>query len=474
MRTTKLSSVLFIFILWSIQSCQKDPASGKNISDQKLIESARLFFEVNLQHVISLPSENYRARAGKTISWAGAKVIQLSNGPVVVLPVKYLKNLSVTTSFGGPKLFNLNELTHLIIYKDKKNDYHAELVTNFPDSTLIQFNSQKFTGTVFVESWSGQRLRQLKFNKYGAILKYEIQSGVAAKTTPMLAISPAQATPATFVVNCDEIDGYNYSPDDPENGYNWSENAGCSTLYIDDTGGVPNPGTPANADYGAIGGTGTDSPTPELILPRGPNIIANIQDYFKCFTNVGGTDHVYNVTICIDQPVPGTRQPWAFQDGPTGSSAANNIFDVGHTFLIFSETYGGNTITRNVGFYPKTSVTPLYPSDQGQLNDNESSTYNISLTITIDNAQFFNMLNYASQGNNPGYLYNLNRNNCSTFAITVLQAGSVNISSQFGSWAGGSGYDPGDLGEDIRYMPLQSNMSRSTTPTSHSNFGNCY
>jgi hypothetical protein len=473
MSKTNPSFVLFTFIFCCFQSCQKDPATGKNLSDQKLIQSARSFFEANLQHAIPPASENYRASAGKTINWADAKVMQLSNGPVVVLPVQYLKNLFVTTNFGGPKLLNLNELTHLVIYKDKKGDYHAELVTNFPDSALLKSNSQNFTGIVFVESWLGQRLHQLKFNKGGAILKYDIQAGVQTNTSPIPPISLSQTAPTTFVVNCDEIDGYNYSPSDPEDGYSWSENAGCSTLYIDDTGGVPDPGAPTSADYGALGGTGTDSPTPQIILPRGPNIIGNIQDYFKCFTNVGGTDHLYTVTVCIDQPTPGTRQAWGFQDGPSGSSAASNIFDVGHTFLIFSETYGGNTITRNVGFYPKTTVNPQYPSDQGQLNDNESSAYNISLTITIDNAQFFNMLNYASQGNNPGYLYDLNINNCTTFAISVLQAGTVSLSSRFGSWPGGSGYDPGDLGEDVRSMPLQSNMSRSTTPTSHSNFGNC-
>jgi hypothetical protein len=188
---------------------------------------------------------------------------------------------------------------------------------------------------------------------------------------------------------------------------------------------------------------------------------------------VGGTDHTYTVTVCVDQPIPGTRLPWRLQDGPQSSSAANNPVDVGHTFLIFSETYGGNTITRNVGFYPRTGVNPWYPSDQGQLNNNEGSSYNISLTITINSAQFFNMLNYVSQGNNPGYSYDLNSNNCTTFAIKTLQAGSVNLSSQIGVWFKGSGYDPGDLGEDIRNMSLSSGMVRNTVQSSHPNVGNC-
>jgi len=54
-----------------------------------------------------------------------------------------------------------------------------------------------------------------------------------------------------------------------------------------------------------------------------------------------------------------------------------------------------------------------------------------------------------------------------------LQAGFVNISSRIGSWTSGSGYDPGDLGEDIRNMPLSSNMSRNTVENPHPNVGNC-
>ena len=56
----------------------------------------------------------------------------------------------------------------------------------------------------------------------------------------------------------------------------------------------------------------------------------------------------------------------------------------------------------------------------------------------------------------------------------AMAAAGVNILTSTGSWPGGSGKDPGDLGEDVKAMTLGSNMSRSTIYRSHPNVGNCY
>jgi hypothetical protein len=393
------------------------------------------------------------------------------------VPVLYVKNLSVKTNFGGTKLFSLNEITQLVVYKDAKNARHAELITAFPDSDALATGAKNFTGITFVEDWQGNRLRQFKYNSKGSVLTYNGQYDVYGKTSATGSTAAPKIPADILIATYYEISGYNYSPDDPSGGYYWTESAGVDYQYIPDGGGGSD--GLSGGDYGSIaggdgGGGGSSTSTSQVIIQSGPNIIGNVQDYLKCFTNVGGSDHLYTVTLCADQPVAGTRQPWNFADGASGTSATGNPFDVGHTFLIFSETYGGNTITRNVGFYPQTSVNPWYPTDQGQLNNNESSGYNISLTVTVDNAQFFNMLNFVLQGNDAGYQYNLNSNNCTTFALNALQAGSINISTQTGIWPNGSGYNPGDLGEDIRNMPLPSNMTRNTVDNPHPNVGQCY
>jgi hypothetical protein len=47
------------------------------------------------------------------------------------------------------------------------------------------------------------------------------------------------------------------------------------------------------------------------------------------------------------------------------------------------------------------------------------------------------------------------------------------LPSTIGSWAGGTGNDPGDLGEDIMSLALSTGMSRSTTILNHPNLGTC-
>ena len=215
-----------------------------------------------------------------------------------------------------------------------------------------------------------------------------------------------------------------------------------------------------------------DSYSLNLII--GPNAIGNINDYFKCFTNVSGSINKYDVTVCVDQPTPGTRNAWTFSSyGIHNSSSGANPVNVGHTFLILTEATPTGTITRNVGFYPQNNVNPHSPIDKGQLNNNEQHPYDISLTIDVNNSQFFNILSFISQVGSSNQNYDLNGYNCTTFSIRASLAGDIDLPSTIGRWTGGTGNDPGDLGEDIRSMPLQSNMTRSTTESDHPNLGNC-
>jgi hypothetical protein len=92
-------------------------------------------------------------------------------------------------------------------------------------------------------------------------------------------------------------------------------------------------------------------------------------------------------------------------------------------FSHLTEITPSGTTTRNVGFYPETSATPISPIDKGQLNNNQDHSYDISLTITMTNSQFFDVINLIPQGNNEGYSYNLCNNNCTTFSINALIPG---------------------------------------------------
>lgn len=232
------------------------------------------------------------------------------------------------------------------------------------------------------------------------------------------------------------------------------------------------PNAPSTSGGGSAGSGSSVSYT--IISNRGSNTIGNIADYNKCFTNIPGTGYSYKVTLCVDQPKPGVRSAWGFSgNGSANSSSGGNPIDVGHAFLIFTQTTPTGVTTRNIGFYPSGSVSPTYPRDEGQLNNDEQHPYDVSLTINMTNSQFFTVLSTASLGNNMGFVYDLNNNNCTTYALGALNSAGFNIISKKGTWPGGSGYNPGDLGEDIREMTLPANMTKSTSSVSHPNVRTC-
>lgn len=475
MKCTIQITLLLLSILYFFQSCQKVPGEFSQAnSDQDLIRSAQLYFTQQLQPLVRPSTGNKRIDALKAPYWQGAYCVSSSKGPVVVVPLFYQKDLVVSTNFSGARILTLNSLTKLILYKDSSM-YQAQVVTAFPDSTVKSPTNAKFSGTIFVETWQGQPLKKLKFT-HDLILTAAAPSQDASTSPRRITASDGKTTDA-LIATCSTIYGYNYSPGGGGDVYYWAEPAGCDYQYIPDPiGPGPAPVSPGLApiDYGQLpspaGGVITIA-----ITPPPTNIIANISDYVKCFSNYGGSDHTYQVMVCVDQPVAGSRQAWATsRTGIAGSSAGQNPVDAGHVFLVLAENFSGYSIVRNVGFYPATKVYPWASSAQGQLNNDDGHIFNISLTVNVDNGQFFNILNYISQGNDPGYMYDLNTNNCTSFAIHALAAGNIILPATVGTWLdGGFGYDPGDLGEDIRKMSPSQNMTRNVTYTDHPNQYTC-
>lgn len=201
----------------------------------------------------------------------------------------------------------------------------------------------------------------------------------------------------------------------------------------------------------------------------------NLADYIKCFTNLAGSNYKFTITICVDQPKPGQRDAWSFSNADGSSGSPSNV---GHTFMILTETTPTGTTSRNVGFYPSGKAFPGSSSSPGELINNQQHGYNISLAITVNNSQFFSVLNYLSATQNA--TYDLNSNNCTSYTLGALNSIGISLPATRGTWPGGSGFDPGDLGEDIRNMTLPSNMTKTTAPTtsnnnetSHPNTGQC-
>jgi hypothetical protein len=405
-------------------------------------------------------SGNFRANQSRIVQWDQAKRVQLSSGEALVVPVLYEKKLYVSTVLSGNNTLELSPLTTLVIRKDSANQFHYTLYTFIPDSSAIK-NADWNSGIILSEDWQGNSMEP----------PVRLTHRLADDENIQRSTDGIEVTYEQSIQVCNEIDGYNYSPDDPSAGFAWSETS-CTTYntFLPPLAGTGSGLGDISTVYGIL-----PAPLPLTVnlLPPG-NPIGNISAYLRCFTQ-GDAGHSFTVTLAVEQPVPGSRTPWTFtKGGLSGSSAVGNAFNVGHTWLIFTESTPFGTITRNVGFYPAAIVSPAFRSAQGVLADDEDLAYNIALTVTVNSSQFFGMLQYASQGNTPGYQYDLNSNNCTTFGLDAFDSQNISIPSTIGRWVGnGQGLDPGDLGEDIRSMTLSSNMARSTVSNYHPNTSSC-
>ena len=459
----KQSFLAFLAIIIVLAACKKSQHTNTGESANELITKAKTYFEV---YAPTAHSSSPRFAATRIIDWGRSSVINFEKSNAVIAPVQYLHSFYMRSNIDTMRFYSSNENTWIYIYADSDKLNHIEQLAFFPDSNFKK--GSPFSGLVSVDDFAGNALRKYKIEQNN-ILQW-LSVATQKETVKSNSLSPAELSVTEI---CYEYSGYNYSPDDPDNGYYWSEFAGCSYVAVKSVGNTSSGSGGAIAAVGGGIGKGI-SPAANFTVLSGTNVIANILDYNKCFTNIAGSGNKFSVTVCVEQPEPGTRTSWVVSgSGTAGSSAGSNPVNVGHTFLIFTQQTGSGAITRNIGFYPKTNVNPVSPSAQGILNNNAGDQYDISLTVSVTNSQFFNMLNYVSQGNNAGFNYDLNTNNCTTFALNTLSAGNINLPRTIGSWWEGTGNDPGDLGEDIRSLNLSPGMTRNTTDPAHPNVGSC-
>jgi hypothetical protein len=438
-------------------SCTKDVHSV-NDNTARAIQSAKAFFTQSVATAAAtINRKNYRASQLRSLRWDMAQRVQLSIGDAVVVPIVYKSNLYISSEVSGASIFNLNDLTSLVIYKDSTASLHFGVVTYIPDTVAIQ-SHELSSGIIMYEDWFGNSLA--KPRRFSANYLEEA-AGIGGSSNSI------ETDVVQSIQVCNEVDGYNYSPDDPEGGITtWSETT-CTTY------GFQNNYGPSFGARNLPGIFGTRISAVSTVLQGPPkNPIGDIADYLKCFTP-GDNGQQFTVTLAVEQPSPGTRQPWSFTTGWVGGSIdAGNAVNVGHTWLIFKEVGVNGTTIRNVGFFPQEIVSPSSPGAPGILSDDEGTPYNVCLTMTVNSSQFFSIASYVSQG--TASVYNLNSYNCTSFAVDALATAAINIPATVGTWIpNGKGLDPGDLGEDIAGMPTTSTMKPNTTGTAHPNQGSC-
>ncbi len=449
--------VLMLFI----PCCRKSMSDGR--SRHQLLTEARSWFQGYISTTQQRgDAKNERTQSPRMVNWHDATLAKFHNQPAILVPIQTHGDPFIKTDIAGENIFRLDNQQRLMLYQDSAHRWQAELLTFLPDSNFLRSNHQEhFTGVILVEDWWGNPLRKYLHSANGAagqLAPEDTHSGTVQ------ALGQRQnPAPNSVITSCTYLYGYNYTPSNPDGGTHWVQLIACKNMVI------PEKYEAGGNGYGGLGGSaggGSSSGAAPTIRPP-TSIITNLQDYLKCFQLTAGA--TYQVTVCVDQPKPGTRTPWTFTND--GSSGSINPVNVGHTFLLLEQiNLNGFNISRYIGFYPSSNVTPFSNPVPGVLNDDGMHKYNIGARFNMNRSQFFALL-----GAIPGLgarNYQANTYNCTNFALDALDAAHAYLPRTIGYWIGGLGLDPGDLGEDIRNGNF-TGMVRIMAPVPSANIGSC-
>lgn len=163
---------------------------------------------------------------------------------------------------------------------------------------------------------------------------------------------------------------------------------------------------------GGSGGDPNDAFDENTIFEISSGPAIDLEKQFNCFGQVPDADATYSAGISAEIPV---------------KSDPNRVFElptnVGHTFITLTKSNGNQTITKSFGFY---STNPLIALSWGYVNskivDDGGHAYDASYTINNLSALDFNAMINSSIGLSQ-FGYSLNNNNCTDFAIQIINFG---------------------------------------------------
>ncbi len=157
-------------------------------------------------------------------------------------------------------------------------------------------------------------------------------------------------------------------------------------------------------------------------------------------------DKPYVVIIYVDQPGEGgDRDPY--------EGGLLRPLDVGHTFVEIVNGETGESTT--IGFYPDPAdpdadgVGKGDPEDPGQIVDDSGHDWDVKAEFEITKEQYEELMEQIEKDRKDPPDYNLNEFNCTDYVLELLADIGIKIDSEEGTWPGGGGNNPGDLGEDL-------------------------
>ncbi len=143
----------------------------------------------------------------------------------------------------------------------------------------------------------------------------------------------------------------------------------------------------------------------------------DLAKYMKCFTDIPNGGATGSIEIFTDIPVNG--DPSKFFDWSNGSP--------GHTFIQLRKQNGGQSVSQNIGFYPKTGwKTTISPAPiDGKWVDNQGHEFNASYKVNLTAEQVQNAvirILYLSHF----IKYDIDEYNCTDWALDVFNE-TVNV-----------------------------------------------
>ena len=148
----------------------------------------------------------------------------------------------------------------------------------------------------------------------------------------------------------------------------------------------------------------------------------------------------YAVVVHIKQPVAGKKKVFA------------QLGNVGHMFITLLKYNNDYTsVVKTFGFYPQhgaiLSANPIFPVRPSLIKNDEGRNWDEMIGKFISEQKFKQIICFMEQ--NAKRKYNLNRFNCSDFALGIAELADIRIEETVGRWPLGKGKNPGNTGQSV-------------------------
>lgn len=415
------SSLIYYLILASLCfiGCEQDELPGNFIENQDLSD-------------IQTWLTNEHIDLGKSVLWDYAKPIEFESAALSMITV--------------PLKVENEQHFEIAVFTISENKITGVLWTMISDEGFFSDSYYQLTTHEILQNFSGILLIKYLDKDIEESVSY-VDGSIAGINNSVAGRVSEWPSACGVCHNATILDEVIITPGDDGGGDDWWFNDPCNTNYDPCTcDGIGCGGGPSGGD--------TWSSDLELFQDVGEKI-SDVSDYLDCFNASSGA----TLSLYVDQPTPNSRDTWS---GWTTNP------DVGHTFISISQ----GSYTRVLGFYPNDGVNPLTsPSTNSTLVNDEGHPYDVRITTNLSSTELQNLLDFVESYRNT---YNLNTYNCTDFGIQCMGEANINLTDTYGSWPGGGGSNPGDLGQDIRSMSSNSDYTIDNSGgTAPSNSGNC-